>query len=181
MAFKERAGRAFTKCDAFWDAQTGETLTGVLIDCNEKFPNKIQGANATKPLYIFKLTGEKTDKASLNLEDDTGTKKAVKVKKGLVVGVFDCDDLHVKIFDVYEATAGHAVQMTYEKKESFTAKGGAQRSVKRFKVLVDDDLHAEFAADVAKKTVSHSSAAPSSGASDEDGETGPFKVDAPAS
>lgn len=174
MALQERAGRAFTKCDAFWDADIGETLTGVLIDCNENFPDKLKGKDAVKPLYIFKLTGEKTDQATLQLENDKGEKKDVKIKKGLIVGVFDCDELNVKIFQKYGETVGRLVQMTYTAKEPFTAKNGAQRTAKRYKVLVDDQVHAEFGKDVAKRAVGASAQAPASNGSQ--GDTGPYDV-----
>ena len=180
MAFQERQGRQFTKCEAFWDAQPGETFTGVLIDCNEKFPNTIQGKTATKPLYILKSTGDKDDKASLNLMDDKDNKKAVKNKAGLIVGVFDCDELHVKIFDAYEDTVGKPVRMTYTKKEAFETRDGAKRTAKRFTVLVDHDAYDKNA--VVKATVSHSAAAAPNGQGDDvDGDTGPYKVNAPAS
>lgn len=175
MGLQERQGRQFTKCDAFWDAEIGETLTGVLIDCNERFPDAIKGKDAVKPLYIFKLTGEKTDKASLNLENDKGEKKSVKVSKGLVVGVFDCDELHVKIHDQYEATVGRLAQITYTAKEPFTSKDGAARTAKRFKVLVDDQLHAEFGKDVVKPRLNGMGAgAATANGSAEAPSTGPF-------
>jgi hypothetical protein len=179
MAKQERQGRQFTKCDAFWDAQVGESFTGVLIDCNERFPDAMKGKNAVKPLYIFKSLGAKGEAPTLNLEDDKGNKKKVPNKKGLIVGVFDCGELHDKIFAKYEETVGRDATITYEKKEPFTTKDGAQQTIKRMKVLVDDAPHAEFGGDVVKAKLDGTGAgaatqAPINGGG---GSTGPFKME----
>ena len=181
MAKQERQGRQFTKCEAFWDAQVGERFTGVLIDCNEKFPDAMKGKNAVKPLYIFKSLGVKGESPTLNLEDEKGTKKKVANKKGLIVGVFDCGELNDKIFKKYEETVGRDTTITYDKKEPFENKDGAQQTVKRMKVLVDDTMHAEFGGDVVKPKLDGTGAGAAtsvaSNGSAGGGSTGPFKME----
>lgn len=177
MAKQERQGRSFTKCEAFWDAQEGESFTGVLIDCNEKFPDTMKGPNAYKPLYIFKSLGVKGEAPTLNLEDDKGKKQKVANKKGLIVGVFDCGELNDKIFAKYEETVGRDTTITYTKKEPFTAKGGAKQTIKRMQVLVDDQLHAEFGKDVVKAKLDGTGAGAESQANGSTGSTGPFKME----
>lgn len=143
MAKVESKGRQFTKCESFWDAQEGETLTGVLVDMNEKFPDSMKGEGATKPLYILKSLGVKDEKPTLSLDD-----KKTANKKGLLVGVFDSGDLHTKIFEKYDDLLGHEVTITYEKKEAFKASSGAQQTIKRMKVLYETEKNAEFASAV---------------------------------
>ncbi len=179
MAKQERQGRSFTKCEAFWDAQQGESFTAVLIDCNERFPDSMKGKNAVKPLYIFKSLGVKGETPTLNLEDDKGNKKKVANKKGLIVGVFDCGELNDKIFKKYEETVGRDTTITYTKKEPFTTKDGAQQTIKRMTVLVDDALHAEFGGDVVKAKLdgTGAGAATSTAPNGGSGSTGPFKME----
>lgn len=188
MAKQERQGRQFTKCEAFWDAQVGESFTGVLIDCNERFPDAMKGKGAVKPLYIFKSLGVKGEKPTLNLEDDKGNKKAIKNEKGLIVGVFDCGELHDKIHSTpgtndgakYAETVGRDTTIFYEKKEPFTTKDGAQQTIKRMVVSVEQDgLHPEFGGDVVKAKLDGTGAGAATQAvpNGSTGSTGPFKLD----
>ncbi len=179
MAKRETQGRQFTKCEAFWDAQEGESFTGVMIDVNEKFPDSMKGQGAVKPLYIFKSLGDKSEKPTLNLEDAKGNKAKVANKKGLIVGVFDCGELHDKLHAKYEEHVGRDVTITYTKKEPFTAKGGAMQTIKRMKVMCDDGPHPEFGGDVVKAKLDGTGAGAATQATPNGGggSTGPFKME----
>lgn len=148
MAKREIQGVAFTKCEAFWDCKDpGETFTGVLIDINERFPDKMKGATATKPLYIFKSLGVKGEKPALSLDE-----KTVPNKKGLIVGVFDSGELRQKIYGHYQELLGCEVTVTYTAKEPFE-KDGVTRTIKRMHVLADDTKHSEFGKDAIPRTL----------------------------
>lgn len=168
MAKVTVSGRQFTKCGAFWEAEEGESLTGVLVDMNEKFPNKIQGEDAVKPLYILRSIGDTKEKPSLNLDE-----KPVKNVKGLNVGVFDSADLHDKIFDHYDELLGKEITITFTKKDAFK-KNGVTRSIKRFDVLAETEKHAEFAQYVVKRAPAAAPAPAATGAPA--GDAGPYAV-----
>lgn len=163
MAKQEIQGRSFTKCDAFWEANEKETLTGVLIDVNERFPNKIKGPNEVKPLYMLKSLGVKGEKASL-MKDEQPVKNA----KGIIVGVFDCSDLNDKIYKHYATLVGKEVTITFTAKESFT-KDGVTRSIKKFTVLAEDTVNPEFGGDVVTRQVTGTAAS-----APEAGDVGPY-------
>ncbi len=166
MAKTEIKGLEFTKCEAFWDMKEGESFTGVLIDCNEKFPDKMKGPSAVKPLYIMKSLGTKGESPSLSLDE-----KPVKNKDGLIVGVFDTGELNQKIYQKYDTLLGKEITITFEKKEPFE-KDGVMRTIKRCKVMAEDKVDPKYGS----LAVARKLAAPTTNGKSESGESVPFET-----
>jgi hypothetical protein len=135
MAKRELKGQEFIRCEAFWQPDdVGESFTGILLDVNEKMVDKMSGKD--RPLYIFAYAPMKGEKHTLVLE-----KEVVKLKPGQIVGVNSASEIDSKLGQHLAEAFGHEVTIVFTKKENFVNKAGAARSIKRYKVELDDALH----------------------------------------
>jgi hypothetical protein len=147
MAKREIKGNEFTRCDAFWQpANPGEVFTGVLIDVNANMVDSLSGAQ--RPLYIFLSLGVKKEKCTLIVPqnaDSPQAGKAIPNEKGLKIGVNDTYDIRAKLGEHLQELLGHEITLTFTEVTAFKKKGtNASRSLKRFKVEADDEVHSEF-------------------------------------